>query len=125
MEDAPDNTPKWIEERVGRAEEKMEKEQLSVARMTDRIEGKVDRLSSRFDDLEGHLSQRIRANRNLIIGVGTTILLAIISLFIYALSKTNRVEDRVWENTQRIEQVAPESQRQPSAVQPAPQDTSQ
>ena len=95
--------------RVARGEAEMEAQKTEVKRMTESVEKKIDNLSNQVDTKINHLDDKIGATRNWVIAFGTTLLLAIISLFVYALNETNRVEDRVWENTKRIEQVAPQS----------------
>ncbi|WP_158705157.1 hypothetical protein [Salinibacter altiplanensis] len=99
MSDAPDNTEKWVEERVARAEAKMEKEKTEVEKMTSKVVSKVDTLSDKQS-----------TNRAVFIALGTTILLAIVSLFGYALNLADEAEDRSLKNEQRIEQGVPEPQ---------------
>lgn len=109
MDNGPDSTPKWVEERVARSEQRMEVTEERVGRMTDRVEGKIDSLSNKIETKISSLDDKVSGTRTWVIGVGTTILVVMVSLFIYALNQTSRVEDRVFENTQRIEEVAPES----------------
>lgn len=94
----------------------LEANEAKVEQMTDKVGSKVDRLGdqidAKFDNVKTSfeaLEDKQTITRNIVIGVGTAVLLAVISLFIYALNQTNRVEDRVFENTQRIEQVTPET----------------
>lgn len=110
MSDSPENTEKWVEERVARSE-------ADVRRMTESVESKIDILSTEINTKVGAVSDKVDATRNWVIGVGTALLIVLVSLFIYSLNRTDRVEDRVFENSQRIEQVAPESQAQSGADQ--------
>ena len=98
MSDTPHETEKWVEERVARSEQRMETMEARVERMTDDVKNEVSRLADQQE-----------ITRNVSIGIGTAIFLAIISLFIYALNQTNDVQEQVLENTKRIEQVGPSS----------------
>lgn len=69
---------------------------------------RFDEVVRRFDDLRMHLGSRIQANRNWIIAF----FLIVASLIGSVYSHLQTVNDRLFENTQPVEQVAPQSQVQ-------------
>jgi len=88
----------------------LEANEARIEQMTDRVEQKLDNFSSQVDTKISAVDDKIGATRNWVIGIGTAILIVMVSLFVYALNQTDRLEDRVFENTQRIEQVAPQTE---------------
>jgi len=88
----------------------LEANEARIEQMTDRVEQKLDNFSSQVDTKISAVNDKIGATRNWVIGIGTAILIVMVSLFVYALNQTDRLEDRVFENTQRIEQVAPQTE---------------
>ena len=85
----------------------------AVEGMAQSVKSQIGRISDKQDDL----SDDIDANRRTIWAVGGILAVIIVGLFGYALQRTDTIGDRVFENAQRIEQVAPESQAQSGADQ--------
>jgi len=83
--------------------------QAEVKRMTEEVGSKIDHLDdqieTRIGDLRTHLGSRIKSNRNWIIAFA----LIMVSLIGYGYSQIQTINDRLFQNAKRIEQVNQQS----------------
>jgi len=112
MSDAPEDTPKWVEERAARMEERMNTTEERVGRWTDEASSKIEKIGTRLEskiDRVQREQQRIRNDNkslrsNLLNGASIAAVI-VVGLFTAILSRIGSVQELVIRNTRRVAEL--------------------
>lgn len=113
MSNQPEDTDKWVEERVRRSEAEMRSERSKVEQMTQEVVNKVDRVGDQLESQVNRVQreqERMREDNrslrsNLLTGA-SILAVVVVGLFTAILQRLGSVRDLVIDNTRRIAQLA-------------------